>query len=125
MEKECLAIKLGMSALCTYLLGRSFTVQTDHWFLMRMDKLKDTNAHLRRWCVSLQLSNGNADCLLRTPGHVCCRRREVRVFMWTAKNLALRIIVFISSQCCSGGSLLCDVRGTVLFCICIFGKRES
>ena len=29
-EKECLAIKLGMEAFRVYLLGKGFTIQTDH-----------------------------------------------------------------------------------------------
>ena len=34
IEKECLAIKLGMLAFRMYLLGRRFTFQTDHWSLV-------------------------------------------------------------------------------------------
>ena len=30
VEKECLAIKLGVQAFCVYLLGKPFVVQTDH-----------------------------------------------------------------------------------------------
>ena len=30
MDKECLAIKLAITAFSVYLLGRSFTIETDH-----------------------------------------------------------------------------------------------
>ena len=39
IEKECLAIKLGMEAFRTYLLGRHFIVETVHRSLVWMDKL--------------------------------------------------------------------------------------
>ncbi|KAL5489194.1 hypothetical protein EMCRGX_G018260 [Ephydatia muelleri] len=77
IEKECLAIKLGMEAFRTYLLGRPFIVETDHRSLVWMDKLKDHNSRLTRWSLSLQpynfsvahrtgASNGNADALSRS-----------------------------------------------------------
>ena len=39
IEKECLAIKLAMQAFRTYLIGRHFTVETDHRSLVWIDKL--------------------------------------------------------------------------------------
>ena len=79
IEKECLAVKLGIEAFRFYLKGRTFTVQTDHRALVWLDKLKDTNSRLSRWSLSLQqykftvthcpgVSNGNADALSR-----CCQ----------------------------------------------------
>ena len=76
IEKECLAIKLGIEAFRVYLLGRTFIVQTDHRSLVWLDKLKDKNARLERWSLILQqysftvqhrkgLANGNADALSR------------------------------------------------------------
>ena len=76
VEKECLAIKLGIEAFRVYLLGKPFLVQTDHKALMWMDRLKEGNARLTRWALALQpytytvvhrkgLDNGNADALSR------------------------------------------------------------
>lgn len=47
-EKECLAIKLAKHAFTVYMLGRPFTIQTDHQF-------KENNAQLTRWSLLLQL----------------------------------------------------------------------
>ena len=77
IEKECLAIKLGVEAFRVYLLGREFLVQTDHRSLTWLDKLKDKNSRLARWSLVLQQytfrvihragsANGNADALSRS-----------------------------------------------------------
>ena len=76
VEKECLAIKLATSAFRVYLLGRPFTMQTDHRSLQWLDKLKDSNPRLTRWSLALQpfiysvefrpgKGNGNANALSR------------------------------------------------------------
>jgi len=76
IEKECLAIKLGVEAFRVYLLGRKFVIQTDHRSLVWLDKLKEKNARLARWSLVLQqysfvvehhagAVNGNADALSR------------------------------------------------------------
>ena len=54
VEKECLAIKLGIQAFRVYLLGRRFLVQTDHRSLEWLHRLKENNARLTRWSLSLQ-----------------------------------------------------------------------
>ena len=80
IEKECLAIKLGMQAFRVYLLGRVFSVQTDHRALEWLNQLKDSNYRLSRWSLALQpfqfkvihragQSNGNADALSRMESH--------------------------------------------------------
>lgn len=76
VEKECLAIKLGVETFCVYLIGRQFEIQTDHRALTWLDRLKETNARLTRWSLTLQpysftvvyrkgSMNGNADALSR------------------------------------------------------------
>ena len=73
VEKECLAIKLAIQAFRVYLLGRKFTVQTDHRSLEWLHRLKENNARLTRWSLALQpynfvvehRKNGNADALSR------------------------------------------------------------
>ena len=76
VEKECLAIKLGTQAFRVYLLGRDFTIQTDHRSLEWLHRLKENNARLTRWSLALQpytfvvehrawSRNGNADTLSR------------------------------------------------------------
>ena len=39
VEKECLAVKLGIEAFLVYLLGRHFVVETDHRALEWLDRL--------------------------------------------------------------------------------------
>ncbi len=54
VEKECLAVKLGIQAFCAYLLGRPFRIQTDHRSLVWLDRLKESNTRLDRWSLPLQ-----------------------------------------------------------------------
>ena len=76
VEKECLAIKLGIQAFRVYLMGKPFVIQTDHRSLVWLDRLKENNARLTRWSLALQpyqfivqhrsgRANGNADALSR------------------------------------------------------------
>ena len=76
MEKELLAIKLATNAFKVYLLGRKFTIVTDHRSLEWLDRLKENNTRLTRWSLALQpfdyrvkhlpgIENGNADALSR------------------------------------------------------------
>ena len=69
IEKECLAFKV-------YLLGRYFTIQTDHRSLVWLNKLKEKNNRITCWSLALQpftfnivhragTANGNADALSR------------------------------------------------------------
>lgn len=54
VEKECLAIKWAVSKLRYYLLGRQFTLVTDHAPLKWMSQNRDSNARVTRWFLSLQ-----------------------------------------------------------------------
>ena len=76
VEKECLAIKLGIEAFQVYLMGRSFVIQTDHRALQWLNSVKDQNSRLLRWSLALQpfsfevrhrkgRENANADTLSR------------------------------------------------------------
>ena len=76
VEKECLAIKLGIQAFRIYLLGRPFKIQTDHRSLEWLQRMKGDNARLTRWSLALQpynftvtyhagKDNANADGLSR------------------------------------------------------------
>ena len=76
VEKECLAIKVAVEVFKVYLLGRHFTIQTDHRALEWLSCVRDKNARLTRWSLALQpydfdivyrkgTANGNADGLSR------------------------------------------------------------
>jgi hypothetical protein len=76
VEKEALAIKWAVLELRYYLLGRRFTLVTDHAPLQWMARAKDTNARITRWFLALQdfhfevqhragAANSNADGLSR------------------------------------------------------------
>ncbi|KAL0176991.1 hypothetical protein M9458_029321, partial [Cirrhinus mrigala] len=54
VEKEALAIKWAVLELRYYLLGRKFTLVTDHAPLQWMARAKDTNARVTRWFLALQ-----------------------------------------------------------------------
>ena len=53
VERECLAIKLAIQAFHVYLLGRKFTIQTDHRSLEWLRRLKENNPRLTRWSLAL------------------------------------------------------------------------
>ena len=78
VEKECLAILLGVKAFAIYLLGKPFVLRTDNRALVWLRTLKDKNARLIRWSLALQpytfeikhrkgTANANADALSRLP----------------------------------------------------------
>ncbi len=74
VEKECLAIIASLQHFQPYLLGRTFSIQTDHRALTYIERMHNTNGRLMRWALSLQpfsytveyrpgSENGNADGL--------------------------------------------------------------
>ncbi|KAG6927905.1 hypothetical protein G0U57_009006, partial [Chelydra serpentina] len=76
VKKECLAVKWAMEILRYYLLGRKFTLVTDHAPLQWMHTNKERNARVTRWFLSLQpfhfriqhraeSQHGNVDSLSR------------------------------------------------------------
>ncbi len=54
IEKECLAIRWAVLTLHYYLLGREFTLCSDHAPLQWLHRMKDTNARITRWYLALQ-----------------------------------------------------------------------
>lgn len=79
VEKEGLAIKWALESLRYYLLGREFDLETDHRALTWINSMKDRNARVTRWYLSLQpyhfkirhrpgKDNLMADFLSRLPG---------------------------------------------------------
>ncbi|KAI4901393.1 hypothetical protein NFI96_008728 [Prochilodus magdalenae] len=54
VEKEALAVKWALDSLKYYLMGSDFVLETDHRALKWMRHMKDTNARITRWYLSLQ-----------------------------------------------------------------------
>ena len=57
VEKECLAIRWAVGSLRYYLLGRPFTLCSDHAPLQWLHRMKDTNARITWWYLALQPFN--------------------------------------------------------------------
>ncbi|XP_077954435.1 uncharacterized protein LOC120834331 isoform X1 [Gasterosteus aculeatus] len=57
VEKECLAIRWAVDSLRYYLLGRQFTLCSDHAPLQWLHRMKDANARITRWYLALQPFN--------------------------------------------------------------------
>lgn len=54
VEKECLAMKWALDTLKYYLLGKEFVLETDHRALQWLHRMRDSNARITRWHLSLQ-----------------------------------------------------------------------
>ncbi len=57
VEKECLTIKWALVSLQYYLLGREFSLETDHRALTWLHSMKDHNARFMKWYLSLKPFN--------------------------------------------------------------------
>ena len=57
VEKECLTIRWAVGSLRYYLLGRPFTLCSDHALLQWLHRMKDTNARITRCYLALQPFN--------------------------------------------------------------------
>ena len=77
-KRECLAVKWACAQFRPYLLGRPFTVYTDHAALAWLMRAKDSESILIRWVLQLQefdmkiiarpgTEHANADALSRLP----------------------------------------------------------
>ena len=53
IEKECLAIVWAITKLHKYLLGRKFTLLTDHKPLLALSKKRISNGKIQRWALAL------------------------------------------------------------------------
>ena len=53
IERECLAIVWALQKLQKYLLGRTFTLLTDHKPLVAFNKKRISNAKINRWAMLL------------------------------------------------------------------------
>ncbi|XP_029919926.1 uncharacterized protein LOC115368085 [Myripristis murdjan] len=65
VELECLAVKWAIDSFRYYLLGREFTLETDHRALQWLESMKDTNSRITRWFLSLQPYRF---CIRHVPG---------------------------------------------------------
>ena len=52
VERECLAIRWAVDALRYYLLGRPFTLCSDHAPLQWLHRMKDVNTRITRWYLA-------------------------------------------------------------------------
>lgn len=57
VEKECLVIKWALDSLRYYLMGRKFKLETDHRALAWLGRMRDTNAHIIRYFLTIQPFN--------------------------------------------------------------------
>lgn len=53
-ERECLAVVFAVEKFRPYIEGVSFTVITDHYSLLWLNRMKDPTGKLARWSVKLQ-----------------------------------------------------------------------
>ena len=54
IEKECLAIVRAVSHFGEYLEGKEFLIESDHYSLQWLNKIRGQNQRLLRWSLFLQ-----------------------------------------------------------------------
>ncbi|KAL4008478.1 hypothetical protein ACER0C_002330 [Sarotherodon galilaeus] len=77
VEKECLAMKWAVESLRYYLLGRHFTLETDHCALQWLHKMKETNMRVD----VEQKGESSSITSLRAPGADQCAGLGIKVFV--------------------------------------------
>ena len=86
-DKELLAVKRSIQHFKHYLLGRRFTVRSDHQVLKWLFSLKEPKSRVARWIEDLSAydfqieyrpgkSHGNADGMSRCPNPQQCQCKE-------------------------------------------------
>ena len=81
VEKDCLAVKLGIQHFAVYLMVKPLRIQMDHRALQWLNNFKEKNSRLTRWSLALQpftftiehkkgKDNANADTLPRMPEYM-------------------------------------------------------
>ena len=89
-QRELLAVVEFMKHFRPYLLGRSFTLRSDHGSLIWLQNFKNPDGQLARWLEQLAeydftiihragSKHGNADALSRIPCHQCGRDNHFEV----------------------------------------------
>lgn len=54
VEKEALAVKWALDSFKYYLMGREFTLESDHKALQWLERMKYTNGRITRWYLAMQ-----------------------------------------------------------------------
>ena len=96
-ELECLAIVEAVNYWHHYLLGRKFSIYTDHQALKYLHQMKNLNSRLAKWALSLDMyqcqifykeskDNVEADCLSRNPIEIHDNQKYIKTInlFWKA-----------------------------------------
>lgn len=69
VEKECLALVWALNKLNAFLMGREFTVETDHAPLLYLNRAKSENGRLMRWSLLLSQYRFNVRAVKGSDNH--------------------------------------------------------
>ena len=83
VEQECLEVVLSIKVFETYLLGKPFVIQKEHWALQWLQHFKDKNTWFTKWSLAIQpytltithrkgCENANEDTLSGIPQEEPC-----------------------------------------------------